>query len=86
MHINCETHSFKAAVSAHSGGGYCESTHEAYLDAVKSRAGYDAAYMPVEYDTCECCGAKHEVGTNIMYNELMAMRLCEACWDSLVWN
>lgn len=43
-------------------------------------------YEPVVYDVCDCCGAKYPEGENIMYNDLMGMRLCEACWESLEWH
>ena len=59
MHINCETHSYKAA---------------------------QVKYEPATYDKCDSCGAMHPEGENIVYNELMGMRLCESCWESLQWH
>lgn len=46
----------------------------------------DVKYEPVVYDRCESCGALHPEGDNIVYNQLMGMRMCEACWDTLVWH
>lgn len=48
--------------------------------------GKDVKYKPVVYDRCESCGAIHPEGDNIVYNQLMGMRMCEACWDSLIWH